>query len=286
VVDGDGDGKVNKMPPKTRTPLVLVLLILILLFILYYQTFIWLISEWLTNSYYSHGFLIPPISAFIAWLRRGKEVNTAPKVEVASLILGFGLLLLVYGSLYGVNFITALSFIPVAIGLILHLYSNKIKAMLFPILFLFLAIPLPIESLGYFLQLLSARASSFILLSFGEHVSRHGAQLSIENSSFFIGEPCSGMQTLISLLALAALLAYFTNCSFIKRLAIFLSSIPIAILSNTFRICSIALVATFFGTKIAMGFHDISSVVLFISAFTILILIVKLLKCECKVMPR
>lgn len=274
------------MPQQTKTPLVLLLLISTLIIILYHRTFIWLISEWLTNPYYSHGFLIPPISAFIAWLHR-KEVDAeGVNFKGASLILGFGLLLLISGFIYGVDFIAALSFIPVSIGLILHLYPTKMKTMLFPILFLLFAIPLPIERFGFFLQLFSAQASSFILNSFGLHVGRRGAQLSLENSSFFIGEPCSGMQTLISLLALAALLAYFMNCSLFKKLAIFLSGIPIAILSNTFRICSVIFVATFFTTNIAMGFHDLSSILLFLFAFAILILIAKLLKCECKVMPR
>ncbi len=208
------------------------------------------------------------------------------KFKGASLILGFGLLLLIFGVLYGVNFIAALSFIPVTIGFLLHLYPNRMKAVLFPILFLFFAIPLPIEGSGFFLQTLSAKTSAFILHSFGLHISMQGAQLSLKNSSFFIGEPCSGMQTLISLLALAALLAYFMNCSKMKRLSIFLSCIPIAILSNTFRICSIILVASLFSTNIAMGFHDLSSILLFLFAFTILLLIAKLLRCECEVMLR
>ncbi|RJS77249.1 exosortase/archaeosortase family protein [Methanophagales archaeon] len=276
------------MPQRTKTPLVLVLLISTLI-ILYHRTFIWLISEWLTNPYYSHGFLIPPISAFIAWLRRKEIVGVKVEEERvkskgASLILGFGLLLLISGSLYGMNFIAALSFIPVTIALLLHLYPNKMKAVFFPFLFLFFAIPLPVERFAYLLQLFSARASSFILHSFGLHVSRRGAQLSLKNSSFFVGELCSGMQTLISLLALAALFAYFMNCSPIKKLAIFFSGVPIAILSNTLRICSIILAASFFGTNITMDFfHPASSIILFLFAFVILLVIARLLRCE--VMP-
>jgi len=94
------------MPQRTKTPLVLVLLISTLI-ILYHRTFTWLISEWLTNPYYSHGFLIPPISAFIAWLRRKEIVGVKVEEERvksngASLILGFGLLLLISGSLYAI----------------------------------------------------------------------------------------------------------------------------------------------------------------------------------------
>lgn len=201
------------------------------------------------------------------------------------MILGFGLLILISGFLYGVNFIAALSFLPVTIGLLLHLYPNKTNAVLFPILFLFFAIPLPIEGFGYLLQLISAKTSASITSFLGVHVSRQGAQLSLKNSSFFVGEPCSGMQMLIALLALAALLAYFMNCRTIKRLAIFISGIPIAMLSNTLRICSIILVASFFGADIALDlFHPASSIILFLFACAILLVIAKLLRCE--VMPR
>jgi exosortase len=273
------------MAQRTKTPLVLLILILTLILILYYRTFIWLISEWLTNPYYSHGFLIPFISTFIAWLRRKEMVEEGVTFKGASLLLGFGLLLLISGFLYGVNVIAALSVIPVTIGLLLHLYPNKMHAMLFPILFLVFAIPLPIGGLGYSLQIISAKFSASIVSSLGVHISRQGAQLSLKSSSFFIGDPCSGMQMLIALLALAALLAYVMNCSTIKRLAIFVSGIPIAIISNTLRISSIILIASFFGTDSAMDFfHPASSMILFLFACAILLVIAKLLRCE--VMPR
>ena len=159
------------------------------------------------------------------------------------------------------------------------------NAVFFPILFLVFAIPLPIEGFGYFLQIISAKTSASIVSLLGLHVSRQGAQLSLKSSSFFIGEPCSGMQMLIALLALAALLAYFLKCSKIKRLTIFVSGVPIAILSNTLRISSIILVASFLGTDSAMDlFHPASSILLFLFACALLLVITKLLKCE--VMPR
>ncbi|MBE0517203.1 MAG: exosortase/archaeosortase family protein [Methanophagales archaeon] len=273
------------MAQKTKTHPVLLILISTLILILYYRTFIWLISEWLTNPYYSHGFLIPFISTFIAWLRRKETAEEGGTFKGAGLILGFGLLLLISGFLYGVDVIAALSFIPVTIGLLLHLYPNKMHAVLFPILFLIFAIPLPIEGLGYSLQIISAKTTASIVSLLGLHVSRQGAQLSLKSSSFFIGEPCSGMQMLIALLALAALLAYFMNCSTIKRLAIFVSGMPIAMLSNTLRISSIILVASFSGTGSALDlFHPASSILLFLFASAILLAIAKLLRCE--VMPR
>ncbi|MBA5942003.1 MAG: exosortase/archaeosortase family protein [Methanophagales archaeon] len=50
-------------------------LLAVLLTLLYFHTFAWLITAWLTNPYYSHGVLIPVISGVIAWMtiRKRKE---------------------------------------------------------------------------------------------------------------------------------------------------------------------------------------------------------------------
>ena len=117
----------QKMPQKTKTLLIPLLLLPTLLSLLYHRTFIWLVNEWLTNLYYSHGFLIPPFSLFIAWLRRKEADEEDRKFKGASAILGFGLLILVIGFLYGMNVVVALSFIPVTIGVLLQVYPNKIE---------------------------------------------------------------------------------------------------------------------------------------------------------------
>ena len=177
--------------------------------------------------------------------------------------------------------VVALSFIPVTIGLLLHLYPNRMKTIVFPLLFLFFAVPIPIERAGFVLQTISASASASLLCSLGMNVSRHGVQLGLENSSFFVGEPCSGMQTLVSLLALAALLAYFMHCCLVKKLSLFFSAIPLAIIANTFRLCTIVFAACLSGnTNTALRFHALSSILMFGFALVLFISIAKLLKCE------
>ncbi|MCD6456646.1 MAG: exosortase/archaeosortase family protein [Methanophagales archaeon] len=271
------------MLQKTKTPLIPLLLLSTLLFLLYHRTFIWLVNEWLTNPYYSHGFLIPPVSLFIAWLRRKEADARDRKFKGASAILGFGLLILVIGFLYGMNVVVALSLIPVTIGLLLHLCPSKKKTIVFPLLFLFFAVPIPIERAGFALQTISASASASLLSSLGLNVSRHGVQLCLENGSFFVGEPCSGMQTLVSLLALAALLAYFMHCCLIKKLSLFFSAIPLAVTANTFRLCTIIIVfaACLSGnTNTVLLFHALSSILMFGFALVLFISSAKLLKCE------
>ena len=57
----------NEAPTSRRFGVVTAALIGILLLALFYPTIRWLVSEWLGNDYYSHGFIVPVISAVLAW---------------------------------------------------------------------------------------------------------------------------------------------------------------------------------------------------------------------------
>ena len=209
----------------------------LLLSILYFRTFIWLFNSWLTDPYYSHGFLIPIICGFIAWrnirekenenekwreqkLKRNSETDPEP-FKPGIYIFAFGLTLYVIGFIKLFPFLSALSFLFTASGLILYFYGKPLmRSFLFPISFLIFAIPLPLlllEKAAYVLQSLSARYSTSIIEMLGIPVMRVGAEIQLKDASFFIGLPCSGMNSLISLLALATIFIYISKCSLYKK---------------------------------------------------------------------
>ena len=98
----------------------------------------------------------------------------------------------------------------------------------------------------------------------------------MNGNPFNVGLPCSGMHSLISLLALAAVLAYVLTGSWPKKVTLFISTIPIAIVANSMRIVSLLLVANYYGIEAAdtdAPFHSISSVLLFLVALIALILL-------------
>jgi exosortase len=314
ISNGNGNRK------ESTRRITLLLVVLLLLLPLYLRTFIWLINVWLADPSYSHGFFIPIISAFFAW-RKLRNKNGVPvyrgarrehresqdRCEVSGLrslayshltshishltercepglfIFVFGLILYVIGFLKMSPFLSALSFLFVLSGLVLYFYGKDVmRTLLFPISFLVFAIPLPfIANVGFILQSLSARYSTLVIALLGIPVTMLGAEIHLQNASFTIGPPCSGINTLISLLALAAIFIYVLKCPFYKKAALFCISIPIAISANILRVTSILLIAHQYGSDAAMKFfHDFSNPFLLVIAFTVLILISIITGCK------
>jgi len=93
------------------------------------------------------------------------------------------------------------------------------------------------------------------------------------------------LRSLIALSALGALYAYIVNGSNIKRLTLFLISIPIALISNIIRIIAILIIANSYGSKIVTeGFlHKGFGFMVFIIAFAGLFLAGRLLKCQLRI---
>lgn len=255
-------------------------LVIAFLATLYSPTFIWLVRSWLSNPYYGHGFLIPLVSGFFVWRNRGQLKRAKPS-HAGVMVLILGLSVYVAGFALRMHFLLALSLLIVLTGLSLYFFSGKAtRSLMFPVWFLIFMIPLPfLNEIDYRLQSFSARVSAAIVKAIGIPVSVTGAEISLENSSFVIGLPCSGMNTLISLLALAAVFGYVLTGPLYKKGILFMLALPIAILANAFRIVLLLLVADHFGTEAATGFfHGFSSLLLFLVAFLLLVLLSRLLR--------
>ena len=66
--------------PKSTRPLLTMVVIGALLLALFFPVIRWLVGEWLGNDFYSHGLLVPFISAFLAWRlwsRRPPAITTS-----------------------------------------------------------------------------------------------------------------------------------------------------------------------------------------------------------------
>ncbi len=264
-----------------------------LLSILYFRTFIWLVNSWLTDPYYLHGFLIPIICGFIAWqnIREGNKgemggdkLNPEP-VKSGIYIVAFGIALHTFSVIKLSPFLSALSFLFTASGLILYFYGKPLmRSFLFPISFFIFAIPLPfvfLEKVAYSLQSLSAYYPALFIEMLGIPVTRIGADIQLNDASFFIGLPCSGMNSIISLLALTTVFVYILRCPVYKKIVVLSVAIPIAIFANILRITSLLLIANAYGAETAdRFFHALFSPLLFIIAFIFLIFVSILIGCE------
>ena len=266
---------------KTKTIIVSVFII-ILLFFIYWPTFRWLVNTWLSNDYYSHGFLIPVVSVFIIWTKRQHLHRREPSI-IGIFLLLIGALLYALSYLWEIKVFSALSFWIVLSALIITIFGIRTaKALVFPLVFLVFMFPMPfIQDLAYRLQEVSVHSSSWLLDVFGLPITSSGSEIYLKNTTFTIGLPCSGINTFIALLALATVYAYILQGSAYKRWIVFVLAFPLAILANILRITTVIIIAHYGDVETATGwYHSLSSPLFFILSFLILVLAAWIMKCR------
>jgi exosortase len=261
-------------------------LIIASLFLLtYVPTFIWLWDRWFArDSYYSHGILVPFVSAFLIWQKRD-ELAVIPKTpsKWGLPILYTGVALHLISALLRVYFSSGFSLLIVLIGLVLHLYGDKVfRKIWFPILFIIFMLPTPLVIItwaSFKLKLFAAQISAFLLNKMGIMAIREGSMIYMRESYVVVDDVCSGLRSLISLTALGSLFAYMFKGPVWKKTLLFLSTIPIAVITNVFRVIILASVSEIWGAKYAEGFlHDATGFMVFVLAFILLIAVVNLLE--------
>jgi len=236
---------------------VFIPIILILFFLCYHSTIMWMLDRWGgVDSYYSHGYLIPFISGYLVWLKREELKNTPVEYTSAGLVLIiFALLLHILGTILYIFSISGFSILFFIIGAVLFLFGWKItRVVWFPLAFLVFMFPLPLSLLSaitFPLKILVAKAGVAVVNFLGIPVIRNGFDISIPGGNLVVGNPCSGLRSLISFLALGSVLAYFSSSSLFLKVILFFSSIPIAILSNAVRVPVLILISHYYGISAA-----------------------------------
>ena len=236
-----------------------------------HSAFVWLFQRWGDASGdMTHGPLIPLASLFFLWLRRN-EIAMAPK-RVSWLGLGvvvMALLLHWLGVKAQQTRLSLMSMIGLFWGIPFYLWGWQVaKQLVFPCAYLMFAVPFNfLDSLTFPLRIFATIISEHLLLGLGVEVQRSGSAIySLAEGGFAldVADPCSGIRSLLALTALTAAYANLTQRGLWRKWALFLMSIPLAILGNIVRVTSIAIVAEAFGEQIALGlYHDYSSYILF-----------------------
>jgi len=263
-------------------------LVALLLGFIYYPTFTWMWQRWFAaDSYYAHGPLIPVVSGVLIWLRRRALARTPVMSSKLGLgLLCTGLLLHIVSAFARIYFSSAYSFFVVLLGMVLCLLGNKVaRVILFPLCFLLFMIPAPMAVVAAStlkMKLFTAHISVSIIQLLGISAVREGSMVYMPNTSIVVGDPCSGLRSLISLSALGMLYAYVVRASHLRKVSLFLISIPVAIIANMIRTIATLLIANSYGDKIVTdGFlHKGFGLMVFIIAFAGLFLTGRLLGCR------
>ena len=259
--------------------LVLIgLMVAVYLPVLYYM-----MLHWRAVDDYSHGFLIAPLSLYFAWERRDQLRGLPISGSWWGLVpLSLGVLALTIGRL-GVELTSMRSgFVLTLIGLVLLLFGRKVfRVLAFPLLFLFLMVPLPqslVNVIAFPLQLMAANAAVEALHLLGVPALLEGNIIHLAHSQLFVAQACSGLRSLMALLTLGVVFAYFLQRGTWRRVVIVLSTIPIAIFVNAFRVALTGILAHNYGNEAATGIiHDFQGLITFFLAFLVLLVEARIL---------
>ena len=242
-----------------------------------YQEILWgLGSDWNNNPDYSHGFLVPFLSVYFIWERWSSLIDETPRSSFWGIgLLSLGLFSLVVGLIGAELYVQRMSLLVVLSGLVLLILGWKYLWLLsLPIGFLIFMIPLPaivVNTIAFPLQLFAAQTATFCLFSLGIPVLREGNLIMLASTTLEVAEACSGLRSLLSLLALGTVYGYFSQDVIWKRWVLVLLSIPIAIIANAARVSGTGILAHFFGEEAAEGFyHTFEGWLVFIVAFVLL----------------
>jgi len=244
--------------------------------LLYHHTITKLISDWSTDDNFSHGFLVPLIAGYMIWHYRNQLINLPIRSSFWGYIfLIVGMFLYISGNMGSVLFIQRVSIIITLMGLTVVLFGDQVfKKTLVPLAYLVMMIPIPAiiwNKIAFPLQLFAARLSADFITLIGITVLREGNILHLANTTLEVVDACSGLRSLMTMMALSAAFAYISSLKNSAKWILFFSAFPIAILVNIIRLTVTAVMARYIGPEAAQGFlHDISGFVIFFLALVLL----------------
>ena len=124
------------------------------------------------------------------------------------------------------------------------------------------------------MQLFASKVTTSLLQLVGIPVMRNGNIINLPGYSLEVVEACSGLRSLVTLLALAALYAYFRLPGKVLPVVLFVAAIPIAIVTNVFRVFTAAFGAYAISKEVAEDFiHEISGLFVFFTALVIMVIL-------------
>ena len=255
-----------------------------LTFVVYGPILYYMVLHWNAVADYSHGFLIAPLALYFAWERKRQleQARVAPSwwgllpLALSTITLGIGRL--------GVELMNMrVSFVLALIGLVLLLWGRHVfKVLAFPLFFLFLMVPLPqslVNVVALPLQLIAADWAVNLLYHLHIPALREGNIIHLPETTLFVAEACSGLRSLMALVTLGVVFAYFFRKSWGERIIIVASTIPIAILVNSLRVALTGILTYRFGEKAAEGaIHEFQGLITFGAAFILLLALAALLR--------
>jgi exosortase len=302
------------VPRKLYQPLTIA----VALAFVYFTVLLKLGGDWWSDENYSHGLLVPLIIGYILWQEREHfaGIQTRPASGWGAAGVAMSLLLLWAGVAGAELFLQRISLVLMVASVVIYFWGFRLLRLIaVPLSLLILAIPIPqilFNRIAFPLQLFASRCAVAAMSFFSIPVLRQGNIIELmplgatEPKKLAVVEACSGIRSLMTLVTLAVIYAYFTkpksdgndidddgvtakeerkgrphsqqrrvgflrSFAFWRSLILVVAAVPIAILTNAFRVSGTGVLAHYYGTRVADGFfHSFSGWVIYIAAAILL----------------
>jgi len=166
-------------------------------------------------------------------------------------------------------------------ALLLYLGGTRIYRLLWlPALYLVFMVPLPQElhtAIAFPLQQFASMVSTTILSGvfdvYAERSGDAGNVIQLVGHTLQVAEACSGMRSIMGLLALGVAFGYFWERPLWERIVLIVSTVPIAIIANICRVTGTGLMYHWGYERYAQGFyHEFTGWFVFLFAMTLFLL--------------
>ena len=230
---------------------------------LYRAILIHLVGQWWHDPNFSHGFFVPLFSALVIWQERQmfSELPLRPS-WFGMAIAALAMCILVVGQMGAELFLSRFSLLILLAGLVVLFCGwMYFRALIFPWAFLILMIPVPtvvFNQITFPLQVLASRVSGLILPLLGVPVLREGNVINLPAMALEVAEACSGIRSLMSLVALAIIYGYLMEKRLWVRWILAFASVPIAVAANSVRIIGTGLLVQYWDPEKAEGYFHAS----------------------------
>lgn len=242
-----------------------------------------LVADWVRDDNYSHGFFIIPISIWLIYRQRHELVFPAKPASSGWILFGMGAFGLAVGVAANEYFSTRVALVLLVTGLVFYYVGKEnFKKIWFSFFFLLFMIPIPAviyNAATFPMQLFASDITVTMLQAIGVPCVGKGNVIQLPEYSLEVLEACSGLRSLVTLMALAALYGYLTLPGKVRPVILFLAAIPIAIVTNIFRIFFTAVTAYAISTAFAEDFmHEMSGLLVFVTALALTLILGGILK--------
>jgi exosortase len=252
-------------------------IVLVLMVALYWPTVAWLWDRWTMSVWQNaHGLLI---AGFVAWLVRDELVRLRDLPASSS---GWGFVLLVPALALHVldtgmhtQLLSAAALFLALPGVsLLFLGKERTRAIAFPLVLLFLTLPIPLvftEGLHLFLRKIATAGTAFFVPMLGIPLWVEGTALHVPAGTLLVADACSGFSTLYASIVVACLVAY--HCRDPRRRAtVLLLATPIAIAANIVRMLILVVAVQWQGLEVLdTPWHPISGMFTFVLALPLIV---------------